>query len=89
MRVDLMHFTFVCGLFLSLCIIATVSEQLGLTHILADLPLSGPASTALLSFCMFGLAAARRRTWDGVVAAPWSAWSVAAADGPELSSSHR
>ncbi len=67
-----------CGLASSTYVIATALGQLASTDLLASLPTPTPAFIALLSLSLFGLAAARRRVWDNVVAAPWSTWSVTA-----------
>jgi len=79
MRVDSMDLTVCCGLASSLYVTATAFGQLAFTAIPASLPIPTPAFIALLSLCLFGLAAAQRRVWDNGVAAPWSAWSVTAA----------
>lgn len=70
MRVDFVNLTVVCSFASSIYVVAAVFEQFVITHTPASLPLSGPTFIALVSLILFGLAAARRRVWDGVVAAP-------------------
>ena len=79
MRVDPMTLTVCCGLASSTYVIATALGQLASPDIPTGLSIPTPAFIALLSLSLFGLAAARRRVWDNVIAASWSAYSATAA----------
>ena len=79
MRVDPMILMVSCVLASSTYVIVTALGQLALIDSPASLPIPTPAFIALLSLSLFGLAAARRRVWDNMIAASWSAYSATAA----------
>ena len=73
MRANPMILAVCCGLASSTYVTAIALGQLASVDISAGLALPTPAFIALLSLGLFGLAAARRRIWNRVVTAPWSA----------------